>query len=172
MTVADHTTVKVPHFKTNEKTGRYIARHALTKEQIIKAASRLLFTADPKGKSFTDVGLTKLYLKDKYANRSQEVFVCLYLDNQHCLLADEVMFKGTIDQASVYPREVVRRAIELNAAAIIYAHNHPSGITEPSQADINITRTLVDALKLIGVRSLDHIVIGDGVYSMAQSGLM
>ena len=82
------------------------------------------------------------------------------------------MFRGTIDGASVYPREVVKKALELNAAAIIFYHNHPSGLTDPSSADRAITNKLKDALALIDVRALDHFIIGDGIYSFAEHGLM
>jgi DNA repair protein RadC len=97
----------------------------------------------------------------------------MFLDSQHRLIAFERLFRGTIDGASVYPRVVVRRALELNAAAVIFTHNHPSGVPEPSTADINITKRLKDALGLIDVRVLDHIIAGtDGTSSMAESGLL
>jgi len=100
-----------------------------------------------------------------------EVFGCLFLDNKHRVLAFEELFHGTIDGAAVHPREVVRRCLEHNAAAIILAHNHPSGVAEPSESDRSITRRLVDALALIDVRVLDHLVIGDaGWDSLAERG--
>lgn len=100
-----------------------------------------------------------------------EVFACLFLDNKHRLIAFEKLFQGTIDAAAVYPREVVRRAMEHNAAAVILAHNHPSGVAEPSQSDHAITRRLVEALGLVEVRVLDHLVIGDGGWvSLASRG--
>lgn len=102
-----------------------------------------------------------------------EVFVGLFLDNKHRLIAYETLFQGTLDAAAVYPREVVRRAMELNAAALILAHNHPSGVAEPSQSDHAITRRLVEALALIEVRVLDHLVIGDGGWvSLASRGAL
>ncbi|MFN3713791.1 MAG: RadC family protein [Alcanivoracaceae bacterium] len=100
-----------------------------------------------------------------------EVFACLFLDNRHRVLAFEELFRGTIDGAAVYPREVVRRALDHNAAALILAHNHPSGVAEPSEADRSITRRLVEALGLVDVRVLDHLVIGDGHWvSLAERG--
>ncbi len=100
-----------------------------------------------------------------------EVFACLFLDNKHRLIAFEKLFQGTIDAAAVYPREVVRRAMEHNAAAVILAHNHPSGVAEPSQSDHAITRRVVEALGLVEVRVLDHLVIGDGGWvSLASRG--
>jgi len=113
------------------------------------------------------------YLKLKMGGYQWEVFGVLFLDNRHRVLAFEEMFRGTLDGASVHPREVVRAALNHNAAAVILAHNHPSGVGEPSAADRNITRQLRDALQLIGVRVLDHLVIGAGEpTSMAARGLI
>ena len=113
------------------------------------------------------------FLKARMGSRPYEVFACLFLDNRHRVLAFEEMFRGTLDGASVHPREVVRAALEHNAAAVILAHNHPSGVAEPSAADRNITHQLRDALQLIGVRVLDHLVIGSGEpTSMAARGLI
>ncbi len=100
-----------------------------------------------------------------------EVFACLFLDNRHRLICFRTMFTGTIDSASVYPREVVKAALRYNAAAVIFAHNHPSGVAEPSRADIDITQKLSKALALIEVRVLDHIIVGDGYQvSLAERG--
>jgi len=113
------------------------------------------------------------FLKARMQDRPYEVFAALFLDNRHRVLAFEEMFRGTLDGASVHPREVVRAALDHNAAAVILAHNHPSGVSEPSAADRNITRQLRDALQLIGVRVLDHLVIGVGEpTSMAARGLI
>ena len=113
----------------------------------------------------------KDYLALQLGGRSQEVFAVLFLDAQHRLLRLEEMFQGTLNQTSVYPREVVKRALALNAAAVVLAHNHPSGVAEPSRADEYLTQTLVSALKLVDVRVLDHIVVGLGqVVSMAERG--
>ncbi len=102
------------------------------------------------------------FLSMRLRDRCREVFGCLFLDNRHQVIDYEDLFEGTVNGASVYPREVVRRALELNAAALIVAHNHPSGIAEPSDADISITRRLKEALALVDIRLLDHLVIGDG----------
>jgi len=116
---------------------------------------------------------TKTYVKAWLCRYPHEVFACLFLDNRHRIINSEILFTGTIDGASVYPREVVKRCLELNAAAIIFAHNHPSGIAEPSQADRQITNKLTQALALLDVRVLDHLVVGDKlVTSMAERGLM
>jgi DNA repair protein RadC len=102
-----------------------------------------------------------------------EVFCCLYLDKRHRLIHFEELFRGTIDGASVHPREIVKLALQRNAAAIIIAHNHPSGVAEPSQADEMITQRVKDALGLVDIRLLDHIVVGDGVsVSLAERGLL
>lgn len=113
------------------------------------------------------------YLRAQLRDRPYEVFACLYLDNRHRVLAFEELFRGTVDGASVHPREVVRACLRHNACAVIFAHNHPSGVAEPSAADRAITRELRDALQLIGVRVLDHLVIGAGApVSMAERGLI
>lgn len=111
------------------------------------------------------------YLLAELRDRDHEVFCCLFLDNRHRLLVFEELFTGTIDGASVYPRQVVKRALAHNAAAVILTHNHPSGIAEPSQADRLLTTRLKDALALVDVRVLDHFIVGDGEpLSMAEYG--
>ncbi|HRH89075.1 MAG TPA: DNA repair protein RadC [Rubrivivax sp.] len=105
--------------------------------------------------------------------RAQEVFAVLFLDGQHRLLTLEEMFHGTLAQTSVYPREIVRRALQLNAGAVILAHNHPSGVAEPSRADEFLTQTIRSALQLVDVRVLDHLIVGQGaVLSFAERGLL
>jgi len=105
--------------------------------------------------------------------RDAEVFAVLFLDNRHRVIAFEELFRGTIDGASVHPREVVKRALHHNAAAVILAHNHPSGVAEPSRADEALTARLKDALALIDVRILDHLIVGDGaVVSFAERGTL
>lgn len=113
------------------------------------------------------------FLKAKLRHELHEVFACLFLDTKHRVLAFEVLFYGTIDGASVYPRQVVKRALANNAAALILTHNHPSGITEPSQADKVLTERLKEALALVDVRVLDHFIVGDGEpLSMVENGWM
>ncbi|MEW9625868.1 RadC family protein [Rhodanobacter geophilus] len=113
------------------------------------------------------------YLSARLRHLPYEVFGCLYLDNRHRVLAFEELFRGTVDGASVHPREVVRACLQHNACAVIFAHNHPSGVAEPSAADRAITRELREALQLVGVRVLDHLVIGQGEpVSMAARGLI
>lgn len=113
------------------------------------------------------------YLKAQLRHEPHEVFGCLFLDAKHRVLAFEVLFRGSIDSASVYPRQVVKRALANNAAAVILTHNHPSGVSEPSQADRVLTQRLKDALALVEVRVLDHFIVGDGEpLSMAELGWM
>ncbi|GAP64765.1 DNA repair protein [Mizugakiibacter sediminis] len=113
------------------------------------------------------------YLKARLAHLPYEAFLCLFLDNRHRVLACAELFRGTLDGAAVHPREVVRACLKHNAAAVIFAHNHPSGVAEPSAADRAITRELREALGLVGVRVLDHLVIGAGPpVSMAALGLL
>ncbi|MGB5306191.1 MAG: DNA repair protein RadC [Gammaproteobacteria bacterium] len=116
---------------------------------------------------------TRRFLSSRLRHYQQEVFACLFLDNRHRVILFEELFRGTIDGASVHPREVVRRALQHNAAAVILAHNHPSGVAEPSRADIQLTRRLTDALALVDIRVLDHFIIGEGDgTSFAERGLL
>lgn len=116
---------------------------------------------------------TRRYLSSRLGTYPHEVFAGLFLDNRHRVIQYQELFRGTIDGAAVYPREVVRQALECNAAAVIFAHNHPSGVAEPSQADISLTRRLKEALGLVDIRVLDHMVVGHGeVISLAERGLM
>lgn len=116
---------------------------------------------------------TRNFLRSRLGTYPHEVFAGLFLDNRHRVIRYQELFRGTIDGAAVYPREVVRQALEFNAAAVIFAHNHPSGVAEPSQSDVSLTRRLKDALGLVDIRVLDHMVIGHGeVVSLAERGLM
>jgi DNA repair protein RadC len=124
------------------------------------------------GPALTSPRLAADYLLAQLRDRDHEVFCCLFLDNRHRLIGFEELFKGTIDGASVHPREVVKRALAQRAAAVILAHNHPSGVAEPSRADEAITARLRDALALVDIRVVDHVIVGDGVcVSLAERGL-
>jgi DNA repair protein RadC len=113
------------------------------------------------------------FLLARLRDRPHEVFCCMFLDNRHRVLAFDELFRGTIDNTTVYPREVVKQALQRNAAAVILAHNHPSGVAEPSEADRIITRRVRDALDLVDVRLLDHFIVGDGTcVSLANRGLI
>ena len=140
-------------------------------QAVLEMTQRYLAETLKRGDALTSPQQTKLYLTSVLRDRHREAFYILFLDNQHRVIQDEILFEGTIDAASVYPREVVKRALQLNAAALILAHNHPSGIAEPSQADRRITQRLIEALQLVDIRVLDHFVIGDGeVVSFAERG--
>ncbi len=126
-----------------------------------------------RGDPLENPAVTEQYLKSALRDHSNEVFACLFLDTRHRVIAFEELFHGTIDGATVYPRVVAEKALGHGAAALIVAHNHPSGINEPSLADQAITRRLKDALSLLDIRLLDHFVIGDGAtVSMASRGLL
>lgn len=135
--------------------------------------ARVLAQTIERGAPIDSPTATARFLKARMRDYRQEVFACLLLDNRHRVLAFEELFRGTINGASVHPREVVRSALRHNAAAVIFAHNHPSGVAEPSVADREITRRLADALGLVDVRVLDHLVIGDEqTTSFAEQGLL
>jgi DNA repair protein RadC len=125
------------------------------------------------GPALSNPRATREFLRMRLRDLPHEVFCCIYLDNRHRVIGFEELFRGTIDGASVHPREVVKQALARNAAAVILAHNHPSGIAEPSQADELITRRLKEALALVDIRVLDHIVVGDTMCeSFAERGLI
>jgi DNA repair protein RadC len=127
----------------------------------------------PVGQSIRSPTDTQAFLHAKIRHLGHEMFCCLYLDNRHRVLRFDELFRGTIDGTSVYPREVVKEALAINAAAVILAHNHPSGVAEPSQADERITRRLKSALELVDIRLLDHLIIGNAeTTSLASRGLL
>ncbi|USD65149.1 DNA repair protein RadC [Vibrio sp. SCSIO 43136] len=140
-------------------------------QAVLEMTRRYLAETLKRGEALTSPQHTKLFLSCLLRDRTREAFLVLFLDNQHRVICDEIMFEGTIDAASVYPREVIKRALYHNAAALILAHNHPSGVAEPSQADRRITRRLEDAAALVDIRVLDHFVVGDGeVVSFVERG--
>jgi DNA repair protein RadC len=125
------------------------------------------------GPSLSSPRATRDFLSARLRDLEHEVFCCLYLDKRHRLIHFEELFRGTLDGASVHPREIVKNALQRNCAAIIIAHNHPSGIAEPSQADEMITRRVKEALALVDIRLLDHIIVGDGsCVSLAERGFL
>lgn len=137
----------------------------------LELAKDYLYESKIKTEPLTSPELTKLYLSTKVVQEEQEVFGVMFLNNENQVIHEEIMFKGTIDAVSVYPREVVKAALKHNAVSSIFYHNHPSGVAEPSQADRRITRRLVDALGLVDIRVLDHFVVGMGeVVSFAERG--
>lgn len=150
----------------------YVVHTPMTANQVLEKAAEIVANRYLRGDVFTNPQATKDFLQYKMASYEREVFAVLLLDNQHRLIEYKELFFGTIDAASVYPREVVKEAFNSNAAAVIFAHNHPSGIAEPSNADKQITRKLKDALALIDVRVLDHFVVGDTCISFAERGYL
>jgi len=147
----------------------------LSDNTIIQAALNILedrICYSVNSPSLTSPNDSRDYVKLQLAEYEHEVFAILFLDQRHHVIAFEELFRGTIDGASVYPREVVKEAIRHNAAAVIFAHNHPSGVAEPSLSDEKITTRLKSALELIDVRVLDHLIVGEEVVSFAERGLI
>lgn len=140
---------------------------------VLELAKRCLGEDLQAGNALTSPGAVRDYLRIQLGSLPHEVFVCLWLDAQHRVLRSQQMFQGTLTQTSVYPREVVKAALSANAAAVIFAHNHPSGVAQPSQADELLTRNLKDALALVEVKVLDHFVVaGRQALSFAERGLL
>ncbi|AFU99714.1 RadC family protein [Simiduia agarivorans] len=139
----------------------------------LEMARRHLEAELMRADALTSPAAVRHYLQSQLRHKPREVFALLLLDNQHRLIKFLSLFEGTLDGAAVYPREVVQAVINHRAAAVIFAHNHPSGVAEPSQADIAITHRLREALALVDVRVLDHLIVGDGhCTSLAERGLM
>jgi len=163
--LADRRALEQQHGMGPAKSAQLLAVLELSKRYF----HEVLLRSDP----LESPGATEQYLKSALGDNPNEVFACLFLDTRHRVIAYEELFHGTIDGATVYPRVVAEKALKHNAAALIVAHNHPSGISEPSLADQAITRRLKDALALLDIRLLDHFVIGEGTpVSMAARGLL
>lgn len=140
-------------------------------QAVLEMGRRHLFDTLKRGDALGNPDDTRRFLQARLRHYPYEVFACLFLDNRHRVIEFQELFRGTIDGASVYPRGVVRQALTVNAAAVIFAHNHPSGVAEPSNADYQLTRRLREALGLVDIRVLDHLVIGDGqTVSLAERG--
>jgi len=142
-------------------------------QAVLEMGRRHLAEDMDRGPALESPQAVRDFLKARLRHEPHEVFACLFMDNRHRMLEFEVLFHGSIDSASVYPRQIVKRALAHNAAALILAHNHPSGICEPSHSDRLLTRRISDALALIDVRVLDHFIVGDGEpQSMAELGML
>jgi DNA repair protein RadC len=149
-----------------------VARYAALQAGL-ELARRHLLEPMKVGSALAEPDATRKFLLAQLRNRPYEVFCCLYLNNRHRLLAFEELFRGTTDSAQVHIKEVMRQALRHNATAVILAHNHPSGVMDPSQADEYITRRLRDALALMDIRVLDHIIVGDsGCFSFSEHGML
>ncbi|MEA3250812.1 MAG: DNA repair protein RadC [Pseudomonadota bacterium] len=156
---------------------RFCAEHGLGEakyaqlQAVLELSRRHLASQLERGGALTSPTLVRAYLAAQMRHLGHEEFAALFLDTQHRVIRFESLFRGTLDSASVYPREVAKRALELGAGALIFAHNHPSGVAEPSDADRRITERLKQALELFEIRVLDHFVVGDGeVVSFAERG--
>lgn len=160
-------------FKVMDKPGVYLVDGPLTNEDILDKAADILLENVNHSDVISNPSDTREFLKYKISTREHEVFVGIFLDNRHRMITYKELFRGTIDGASVYPREVVKEALAVNATAMIIAHNHPSGVAEPSKADENITLRLKEALGFMDIRLLDHLIIGcDEIVSLAERGVI
>lgn len=156
---------------TKDILGHYNLTPTCTEEQILQAAEEILTNRYKRGEQLSDPTAAGRILKMRLAGHQHEVFAVAFLDTRHRIIAIEDMFRGTVDGCEVHPREVVRQALTYNSAAVIVAHNHPSGSTEASAADRAVTARLKQALALVDIRLLDHFVVGDGApVSMAARG--
>lgn len=150
-----------------------IAIDSADAQTILEGARKILEARAVYGTELTRPAAVRDYLRISLAGREHEVFVCVWLNAQHRVIAFEELFRGTLTQTSVYPREVVKAALKHNAGAVIFAHNHPSGTAQPSQADELLTRNLREALSLVDVKVLDHFVVaGEAAVSFAERGLL
>lgn len=145
----------------------------MTQDQVIKRAMRILEGRMRTGAALNSPQAVRDYLRLALSGKEHEVFICVFLDAQNRVLAVDELFRGTLTQTSVYPREIVKESLRHNAAALIFAHNHPSGVAEPSRADEMLTVALKQALALVDVKVLDHFVVGSGsAMSFAERGLL
>lgn len=140
--------------------------------EVLEAAAGFIKERFKRSETFTSALDAQSFLNLRLGYQEREVFAVLFLDSQHRLIEYQELFFGTIDAAAVYPREVIKAALHHNAAAVIFSNNHPSGVSQPSQADISITDKLKKALDLIDVRTLDHIIVGEETFSFAENGYL
>lgn len=152
-----------------DDSGRY---RLTTGDEIIEAALAEINRRFARGVAIASPADTVEFLRLRLAHLEHEIFAVLWLDNKHRVLAFEELFRGTIDTTSVYPREIVKSALYHNAAACILCHNHPSGVADPSQSDLVLTAQVKEALRVIEVRTIDHVIVGERPYSFAEHGLI
>ena len=166
--------IKNEHQSENKSHDTIGEQHnGISESQILVWAESILEARFKRSNYITSPNHTREYLNITLADKEREVFCMIYLDSQHGIIDFEILFHGTIDAASVYPREVVKSALKHNAAAIILAHNHPSGSPEPSSADKRITDQIITALKTVDIRVLDHLIVGGTQsISFAELGLL
>ncbi|MEM1141420.1 MAG: DNA repair protein RadC [Pseudomonadota bacterium] len=160
-------------FEPTDDPDRYSVNRDVSSRDILDKAQRIVRERFARGKQLRSPAAVQQYLQIALAPLEQEVFACIFLDTRNRVIQFEKLFFGTIDGTSVYPREIVRRCLDHNAAAVILTHNHPSGAPEPSDADEHITKRITQALNLIDVRVLDHIVVGaEASVSFSERGLL
>ena len=165
--------MKLHKIKAGEAAGTYLVDFPVSEADILLMAQQLASQRLRRGRSLTSPTAVFNHLQTLLGDYEHEVFALLMLDSKHRVLQFRELFRGTLDGASVYPREVVKICLQQNAAAVILVHNHPSGDPEPSQADCTLTRKLQDALSLVEIRTLDHIVVGsEGCVSLAELGYL
>lgn len=165
--------MKFHKLRAGEAPGTYVMESPVTETDILHMAQQLARKRLAKGRPLTDPQSVFTHLQTLLQHYEHEVFALLLLDTRHRVIGFHELFRGTLDGASVYPREVVKLALEKNAAAVVLVHNHPSGDPEPSSADRHLTQKLKEALDLVGVRTLDHIIVGnEGCLSMVEFGYM
>lgn len=165
--------MRLHKLKASESTGTYQIESPISEADILLMARQLASLRLRRGRALTSPKEVFSHLQALLADYEHEVFALLLLDNRHRVIVFHELFRGTLDGANVYPREVVKTALEHNAAATVLVHNHPSGDPEPSQADLTLTHKLQEALNLVGVRTLDHIVVGhEGCVSLAEQGYL
>ncbi len=152
-----------------DQDGKY---HPAPKKQVLLEANKLMGYKLRRGALIESADVAKAVIGCKLRNHHKEVFGCLFVDSRHRVLAFKILFTGTINHTTVHPREIVKEALQLDATAIILAHNHPSGGSNPSTQDIALTRTLTDILKIIEVKILDHLIVGDEVTAFSDLGLI
>lgn len=166
-------TMQNPVLRIIEVNGPSTTARELSQDEVIDMAKGLLAARCSRNTEISSAKDVKDYLLTALGTQEQEVFAGMFLDQRHRLISFDILFYGTLGGTAVYPREVVKRAFLYNAAAVIFAHNHPSGVADPSRADELLTKRLVEALQLIEVRVLDHIVVaGGGTVSFAERGLL
>ena len=165
--------MKYHKLRAGEESGTYVMESPVTEADILQMAQQLAMSRLAKGRALTEPKQVFSHLQTLLQYHEYEVFALLLLDSKHRVITFREIFRGTLDAASVYPREVVKIALEHNAAAVILVHNHPSGDPEPSQSDRTLTTTLKNALNMVGTRILDHVVVGrEGSVSLAEMGYL
>jgi DNA repair protein RadC len=165
--------MRLPKLRAGETPGTYVMESPVSEADILRMAQQLARRRLARGTPLTEPRQVFAYLQTLLQRHEQEVFALLLLDTRHRVIAFKILFHGTLEAASIYPREVLKLVLEHNAAAVILVHNHPSGDPEPSEADRRLTHTLQNALSMIGVRTLDHVVVGgEGHVSLAEQGML